>query len=250
MISGWSFFESSGSAWFKLIWNIGLENNWQNKIEEAVSAAKKSDVAIIVAGIEEGEGGDRAFLNLPGKQEELINKVAATGTPVVVVLIGGSAITMHSWMNNVAAIVDAWYPGEEGGNGVADILFGDYNPSGRLPITFPVTEGQLPLTYNHKPTGRNDDYINLTGQPLFPFGFGLSYTQFEYGDLIIDRKQIKNNETTHIRCTIKNTGTMDGEEVVQLYIRDELSSVARPVKELKGFQKNILKGRRNQRSSI
>lgn len=235
------FFESSGSAWFKLIWNIGVENNWQNKIEAAVAAAKKSDVAIIVAGIEEGEGGDRAFLNLPGKQEELINKVAATGTPVVVVLIGGSAITMNSWMNNVAAIVDAWYPGEEGGNAVADILFGDYNPSGRLPITFPVTEGQLPLTYNHKPTGRNDDYINLTGQPLFPFGFGLSYTQFEYGDLIVDRKQIKNNETTQIRCTVKNTGTMDGEEVVQLYIRDELASVARPVKELKGFQKIFLK---------
>lgn len=235
------FFESSGSAWFKLIWNAGVENNWQKKIDEAVATAKKSDVAIIVAGIEEGEGGDRAYLNLPGKQEELINKVAATGTPVVVVLIGGSAITMNNWMNNVAAIVDAWYPGEEGGNAVADMLFGDYNPSGKLPVTFPVTEGQLPLTYNHKPTGRNDDYINLTGQPLFPFGFGLSYTQFEYGDLFFDKTQIKNNETTTAHCTVKNTGTKDGDEVVQLYIRDVLASVARPVKELKGFQRIFIK---------
>jgi beta-glucosidase len=235
------FFESSGSAWFKLIWNAGVDNSWQKKMDEAVSTAKKADIAIIVAGIEEGEGGDRAFLNLPGRQEELINRVAATGTPVVVVLIGGSAITMNNWMKNVAAIVDAWYPGEEGGNAVADILFGDYNPSGKLPITFPVTEGQLPLTYNHKPTGRNDDYINLTGQPLFPFGFGLSYTQFEYGDLVFDKARIKNNEIATVRCAIKNTGARDGEEVVQLYIRDELSSVARPVKELKGFQRVFVK---------
>lgn len=235
------FFESSGSAWFKLIWNVAVENNWQKEMDEAVSTARKSDVAVIVAGIEEGEGGDRAYLNLPGLQEELINKVAATGIPVVVVLIGGSAITMNKWMNNVAAIVDAWYPGEEGGHAVADILFGDFNPSGKLPITFPVAEGQLPLTYNHKPTGRNDDYINLTGQPLFPFGFGLSYTQFEYGDLVFNKARINGNETATVRCAVKNIGSRDGEEVVQLYIRDDLSSVARPVKELKGFQRVFIK---------
>lgn len=235
------FYESSGSAWFKLIWNVGVKNNSQKHIEEAVAVAMKSDVAIIVAGIEEGEGRDRAYLNLPGKQEEMINKVAATGTPVVVVLIGGSAITMNNWLNNVAAIVDAWYPGEEGGSAVAEILYGDYNPSGRLPITFPVAEGQLPLTYNHKPTGRNDDYLNLTGQPLFPFGFGLSYTQFQYSNLSFDKNLIKDNETAIVRCTIKNSGSRDGDEVVQLYIRDELSSVARPVKELKGFQRVFFK---------
>ena len=137
-------------------------------------------LVVIVAGIEEGEGLDRAYLNLPGHQEEMINKIAATGKPVVVVLVGGSAITMNKWIDNVPSVLDVWYPGDEGGNAVADVLFGDYNPSGRLPITFPVFEGQLPLVYNHKPTGRNDDYLNLNGLPLFPFGYGLSYTKFEY----------------------------------------------------------------------
>ena len=149
------------------------------KIREAVAAANQSDIAVVVAGIEEGEFRDRAMLNLPGKQEEMIRAVAATGKPVVVLLVGGSAITMTGWLDKVSSVLDVWYPGEEGGHAVADVLFGDYNPSGRLPITFPISEAQLPLVYNHKPTGRGDDYNNLTGLPLFPFGFGLSYTRFD-----------------------------------------------------------------------
>jgi beta-glucosidase len=124
---------------------------------------------------------------------------------------------------------------------VADVLFGDYNPAGRLPVTFPVSEAQLPLVYNHKPTGRGDDYNNLTGQPLFPFGYGLSYTTFEYTDIKIDKPQIKDSESTKVRLTVTNTGPLAGDEVVQLYIRDLYASVSRPVTELKGFQRIHLK---------
>ena len=244
------FFESQGYARFKLVWNIGVKNDWQKKIDEAVAAAKQSDVAVIVVGIEEGESLDRAYLNLPGHQEEMINQVAATGKPVVVVLIGGSAITMNKWINNVPAILDAWYPGEDGGNAVANVLFGDYNPAGRLPVTFPVFEGQLPLVYNHKPTGRTDDYNNLNGQPLFPFGFGLSYSSFEYSNLKFDHKQFGKSDSTKVYCTIKNTSTRDGEEVVQLYIRDLLSSLAQPIKQLKGFQRIYLKAGESREVSL
>ena len=130
-----------------------------------------------------------------------------------------------------------WYPGDEGGNAVADVLFGDYNPAGRTPVTWPVHEGQLPLVYNHKPTGRGDDYINLTGQPLFPFGYGLSYTSFHYHDLEMENHSIAAGDFTRLSVKVTNTGQTAGDEVVQLYLRDELSSVARPVRELKGFQR-------------
>jgi beta-glucosidase len=156
---------------------------------------------------------------------------------VIVALVGGSAITMSAWLDRVDAVLHVWYPGEEGGHAVTDVLFGDHNPSGRLPITFPLAEGQLPLVYNHKPTGRGDDYLDLTGQPLFPFGFGLSYTTFEYSDLRIEPATIGASGRTRVHCTIRNTGTLAGHEVVQLYVRDLLASVARPVLELKGFQR-------------
>lgn len=235
------FFEANGNATIKLIWNVGVANDWKKKIQEAVTKAKQADIAIVTVGINEGEFQDRAMLSLPGHQEELIAAVAATGKPVVILLIGGSAITMNNWIDKVPAILDVWYPGEEGGHAVADVLFGDYNPAGRLPITFPVHEAQLPLVYNHKPTGRGDDYNNLSGMPLFPFGYGLSYTSFEYSDISLSRNNISKNESITATCTIKNTGTRDGDEVVQLYIRDMLSSVARPVMELKGFQRIHLK---------
>ncbi len=235
------FCESSGNASFKLIWNCGVDDNWQKKIDNAVELSKKSDVAIVVVGIDEGESLDRAYLNLPGHQEEMINSIAATGKPVIVVLVGGSAITMTKWINNVEGIIDVWYPGEEGGNAVADVLFGDYNPAGRLPITFPMDVSQVPLVYNHKPTGRNDDYLNLSGQAMFPFGFGLSYTNFEYSDMTFDKNPISKGDSICVHCKIKNTGAVEGDEVVQLYIRDLLSSVVRPVKELKGFQRIHLK---------
>ncbi len=231
------FYEPNGNAHIKLIWNVGIANDWQKKINEAVETAMQSDAAVVVCGIKEGEFQDRAMLNLPGHQEELISRIAATGKPVVVVLIGGSAITMNSWLDKVSALIDAWYPGEEGGNAVAEILFGDYNPAGRLPITFPVSEAQLPLVYDHKPTGRGDDYNNLSGLPLFPFGYGLSYTSFEYTNIKLDKKNISPNESAIVHFSLKNTGKKDGDEIVQLYIKDLLASVARPVMELKGFQR-------------
>lgn len=241
------FYEPAGNAWFRLVWSVGHENHDDDSLQRAVSLAAKSDLAIIAVGIEEGEFLDRAYLHLPGRQEELILSVAETGTPVVVLIVGGSAVTMSRWMHHVDAIVQVWYPGEAGGEAVSDVLFGNYNPAGRLPLTFPVFEGQLPLVYNHKPTGRGDDYMNLTGQPLFPFGFGLSYTQFEYTDIALDKAEINTNDSAVVSVTITNSGNVAGDEVVQLYLRDELASVARPVMELKGFRRIPLKPGESQR---
>ncbi len=235
------FYETVGNVWLKLIWNLGVEQKWKEEIRSAVDIAKKSSAAIVVVGIEEGEFRDRAFLSLPGHQEELIKKVAETGKPIVVILVGGSAITMSNWIVKVPSILNVWYPGDEGGNAISDVLFGDYNPAGRLPITYPIHEAQLPLYYNHKPTGRGDDYINLTGKPLFPFGFGLSYTSFKYTDVIIDKPTILSYETTVVRFKLTNIGEYNGDEVIQLYIKDLFASVARPIIELKGFQRVHLK---------
>ena len=229
------FFESAGNARVKLVWDTGADDGWRASIDSAVAAARASDVAIIVAGLEEGEFRDRAQLKLPGRQEELIDAVVGAGKPVVVVIVGGSAVTMSHWLGKVGAVIDVWYPGEMGGPATADILWGDANPAGRLPITFPVAEGQLPLVYNHKPTGRGDDYLDLTGQPLFPFGFGLSYTTFEYSSLTIEPAIIPKDGRATIKARIKNTGTRAGDEVVQLYVRDLLASVARPIIQLGGF---------------
>ena len=228
------YFESTGGARVRLVWEAGGIDD-SRRISAAVNAARLSDIAIVVAGIEEGEFRDRSSLSLPGRQEELIERVAAVGRPVIVVLVGGSAITMARWLDRVNAVLQVWYPGEEGGNAIADILLGAYNPAGRLPITFPMADGQLPLVYNHKPTGRGDDYVDLTGQPLFPFGFGLSYTTFEYSALAIEPATIAQGGRATIRFRVKNTGRRAGEEVPQLYIRDVLASVARPVIELKAF---------------
>jgi len=243
------YFESTGNARLRLVWDHGVPDESRARIAEAVSLARTNDVVIVVAGIEEGEFRDRAKLSLPGHQEELISAVAATGKPVVVVLVGGSAITMP-WLDRVNAVVMAWYPGEQGGHGVADVVFGAVNPSGRLPVTFPIEEGQLPLVYNHKPTGRGDDYLDLTGHPLFPFGFGLSYTTFEYDSLRITPDTIGSTETAQVSFTVTNTGDRAGHEVVQLYIRDVLASVARPVQELRGFQRLRLDSGERRRISI
>lgn len=231
------FYEPVGNATVKLIWDVNVVDDWKKKIQEAVSVANRSEHVVVAVGIHEGEFQDRAFLSLPGHQEELIEALVATGKPVHVLLVGGSAITMDKWLDKVESVVMLWYPGEAGGDAVADMLWGDVNPSGKLPITFPIHESQLPLTYDHLPTGRGDDYHNLTGLPLFPFGFGLSYTQFEYSDLHLSKNSIKPDESVVLTLKIKNVGKMTGSEVVQLYIRDELSSIARPVMALKGFQK-------------
>lgn len=236
------FRETIGNSRFNLVWDCGSDpQQWQKEIAEAVDAARKSDVAVVVAGIHEGEFQDRGLLSLPGKQRELIRAVGETGKPVVVLLMGGSAITFDGWADAANSVMHIWYPGDKGGHAVADVLFGDYAPSGKLPITFPQHEGQLPLVYNHRPTGRGDDYYNLTGQPLFPFGYGLSYTSFEYSDLTFSRPEIGKNESVEVRCTITNTGKYAGSEVVQLYIRDILASVSQPVMQLKGFRKIQLK---------
>jgi len=235
------FKESKGNAYIKLVSNFDVDDKSEKEIDEAVDLARSSDVVVIAAGIKEGEFQDRAMLSLPGNQEKLITEVAKTGKPVVVLLVGGSAITMNNWIDQVPAILNIWYPGEEGGNAVAETLFGDYNPAGRLPITYPLHESQLPLVYNHKPTGRGDDYNNLSGEPLFPFGYGLSYTKFEYSDLVLDKKEFKTDEKVTATFKLKNTGAVPGEEVVQLYIKDMLATVARPVLELKDFKRIALK---------
>ena len=229
------YYESTGIARLKLLWDAGADVSADARIAEAVNLANTSDVAVVVVGLEEGEFRDRALLKLPGRQEELVQAIAAAGRPVVVVIVGGSAVTMSPWLGKVGAVLQAWYPGETGGIAVADVLFGAYNPAGRLPVTFPMAEGQLPLSYNHKPTGRGDDYLDLTGMPLFPFGFGLSYTTFEYSNLRISPAEMTASGRVTVQCMVKNTGDRVGDEVVQLYVRDVLGSVARPVMELKGF---------------
>jgi beta-glucosidase len=226
---------SRGNGKIRLLWDTTAAGAWRAAVDRAVRLARTSAVAVIVAGIEEGEFRDRASLALPGHQEELIRAVAATGTPTVVVLVGGSAVTMSPWLDRVGAVLDAWYPGEAGGAAVAAVLFGDADPAGRLPITFPVSEGQLPLAYDHKPTGRGDDYVDLTGQPLFPFGYGLSYTTFAYRGLVIERDTIGPGDSTVVRCTVTNTGARAGDEIVQFYLHDELASVAQPVIRLAAF---------------
>jgi beta-glucosidase len=230
------FFETTGNAHVRLVWDAGVVDDWRSQIDSAVHLARRSAVAVVVAGLEEGEFRDRASLGLPGHQPELIRAVASSGTPVVVVLIGGSAVTMP-WLEEVDAVLDAWYPGEVGGQAVAEVLFGDANPGGRLPITFPIAEGQLPLYYDHKPTGRGDDYWDLTGQPLFPFGYGLSYTAFDYSGLSIEPAAIAAADSAVVRCRVRNVGGVTGDEVVQLYLRDDLASVPRPVLQLEGFQR-------------
>ncbi len=230
--------ERAGNARFRLVWDAGIDSvSPERLIDEAVGKAREHDRVIIVAGIEEGEFRDRSSLKLPGKQEDLIKRVAATGKPVTVVLVGGSAITMDTWIDDVDAVLMAWYPGEAGGLAIADLLLGTRNPSGRLPITFPRNVGQLPLTYNHHPTGRGDDYVDGTGQPLFPFGYGLSYTRFAYTDMKFSHPTFTAKDTVTITFTLTNEGPVAGEEVVQLYVRDEVASVSRPVKELKDFQR-------------
>ncbi len=235
------FYETVGSVHLNLVWDMGVINDRFEKIMKAVLIAEKSDVTIVVAGIEEGEFRDRAYLTLPLFLESIIYEITFINKPLILVLVGGSAVTMTNAYNKIGGILDVWYPGDQGGNAVADVLFGDYNPAGRLPIAFPVDVAQLPYTYYHKPTGRGDDYMNLTGKPLYPFGYGLSYTQFSYSDMHFSKKTIDKTDSTIVSFSIKNIGTRDGDEVVQLYIKDLFASVARPMMELKGFQRVHLK---------
>jgi beta-glucosidase len=178
---------------------------------------------------------------LPGKQEEMILQLAALHKPIIVLLTGGSAITMSKWIDSVDAVLDCWYGGEQQGNAVAAILSGVANPSGKLPITFPMSEGQCPLVYNHQPTGRGDDYLDGSGLPSFPFGFGLSYSTFEFSNLKIDKTILQKNEIATAQFELRNISNIDGSEVVQLYINQPLSKLTQPVLALKQFQKVFLK---------
>lgn len=243
------FHENRGEANIELIWNYGL-HDYQKDFNDALKQAQNADYIIVTAGIHEGEFQDRSSLSLLGNQEKFIHEVSKLNKPTTVVLVGGSAIKTTDWKDKVGAILDVWYPGEEGGNAVAKVLFGAENPSGKLPITFPTEEGQLPLTYNHHPTGRGNDYYDLSGEPLYPFGFGLSYTTFEISDLQLNKTKYSENDTIVAKVTVKNTGSKAGSEVVQLYVKDLLASVSRPVIELKGFQKVYLKQGESKQISI
>jgi beta-glucosidase len=235
------YFESTGNCKFHLIWNQGIQNNHSKIIEQARQLAMQNDVIIVVAGIHEGEFQDRCSLALPGGQDALIAELCKLNKPVIVIVVGGSAITMDPWLESIDALLYAWYPGEMGGKALSDVLFGKYNPGGKLPVTFPKSVGQLPLVYNHKPTGRGDDYWDLSGEPLFPFGYGLSYTNFKYGNLNLNQKYENGKYSISGHFSITNTGDYNGEEVWQLYLRDEMASVARPVRELKRFGRVALK---------
>lgn len=230
------FHEGAGNGRVRLVWDDDDHDRDEARISEAVTLAQQSEVAIVVAGVEEGEFRDRASLALPGRQGELIQRVAATGVPTVVVIVGGGPVTMP-WLDEVAAVLLAWYPGEQGGHALADVLLGRADPGGRLPITFPMAEGQLPLTHDHHPTGRGNDYLDLTGRPRFPFGYGLSYARFAYDSLEIAPEQLEAPGTAAvtIRFTVRNIGQRAGIEVPQLYLHDELASVTRPVRELSRF---------------
>jgi len=218
-----------------------------NEISKAKNAAKKADIAIVVIGEDgygtNGEGRDVASLDLTGLQRDLLKAIHSTETPVVAVLINGRALSVRWTAENVPAIVEAWMCGEQGGNAVADIIFGDCNPCGKLPITFPRHSGQLPAYYNHKATKTRwmkRGYIDMPGTPLWEFGYGLSYTKYEYSNLQISSEEIGPAGEVWISVDVKNTGDRIGKEVVQLYLRDVISTVSKPVKELKGFNKVAL----------
>lgn len=222
---------------------------------EALALAAKSDVIIAAMGEHwnmTGEAASRTSLDLPGNQQALLEELKKTGKPIILVLMSGRPNSIEWADANVDAIVQAWYPGTMGGHAVADVLYGRYNPSGKLPVTFPRNVGQVPIHYDMKNTGRPIElgepgakyvsrYLNTPNTPLYPFGYGLSYTSFAYSPVTLDKASIRPGEPLTASVTITNKGARDGEEVVQLYVRDLVGSVTRPVKELKGFQKISLK---------
>jgi beta-glucosidase len=218
-------------------------------ISEAVQTAEQADVTLLVLGDNEQtcrEGwsvdhlGDRDTLDLPGRQEALLRAVVAVGKPVILLLIQGRPASINFAAEYVAAILEGWYLGEAAGTAVADVLFGDVNPGGKLPITFPRSVGQLPAYYYHKPSARRG-YLFSDKEPLFPFGHGLSYTTFAYNNLRLSSETIRPNETATLSVDVTNTGSRAGDEVVQFYVHDVLSGyVTRPVKLLKGFQRITL----------
>ena len=225
----------------------------QEMIDEATGIASRSDVIVAVVGEASemsGEAASRSDITIPESQKNLIRALVKTGKPMVLVLMSGRPLVLTEENEMATAILLTWHAGIEAGNAIADVLFGNYNPSGKLTTSFPKNVGQIPIYYNYKNTGRpagkefqkfQSNYLDVSNEPLFPFGYGLSYTSFAYSDISISKNSMKQNETITVAVTLSNTGKYDGEEVVQLYIRDVVSSNIRPVKELKGFQKIMLK---------
>jgi beta-glucosidase len=217
----------------------------RRQIAEAVEVARRADVVVLAIGGNEQTSreawglkhmGDRAGLDLVGRQEELVRAMVATGKPVIALLYNGRPLSISTLSEQVPAILECWYLGQENGHAVAEVLFGDFNPGGKLPISIPRSVGHLPAFYNHKPSARRG-YLFDDASPLYPFGFGLSYTTFEVGNVRLESALIARDGSTHVLADVRNTGERAGSEVVQLYIRDRVSSVTRPVKELKGFRK-------------
>jgi len=230
------------------------ERSPEAMIDEALAVSARADVIVAVVGEASemsGESGNRTNLDVHEEQKKLIRALAETGKPLVLVLMAGRPLTIEEEVELADAILLTWHPGVEAGNAIADALFGDYNPSGKLTMTFPRNVGQIPLYYAHRNTGRpqagdefekfKTNYLDSPNSPLFPFGYGLSCTTFEYSDVSLSTAAISTDETLEAKVTVTNTGDYDGEEVVQLYIRDVITSITRPVKELKGFQKVFLK---------
>jgi len=234
-----------GGDWFADTSHLSDEAEDRKLITEAVETAKSADVALLVLGGNEDtnkEGwadnhlGDRDSLELVGRQNDLVRAVLATGKPTIVMLINSGPLSINYIAENVPAILEGFYLGQETGVGLADVLFGDYNPAGKLPISFPRSVGQLPIYYNQKPSGRRG-YLFADKSPLFPFGYGLSYTTFSYGKPTVTPVRIAPNGQAKVSVTVTNSGKRAGDEIVQLYIRDLVSSVTRPIKELKDFKR-------------
>ncbi|MBF4484734.1 MULTISPECIES: glycoside hydrolase family 3 N-terminal domain-containing protein [unclassified Flavobacterium] len=252
IVSQWDGLQNKVGKNTKLLYAKGCEVDGDNKdgFAEAVATAKQADVVILSIGERRdmsGEAKSRSDIHLPGVQEDLVKAIQATGKPVVVLVNAGRPLIFNWTADNVPAIVYTWWLGTEAGNAIANVLFGDYNPSGKLPMTFPREVGQIPIYYNHYSTGRpakDEDsknyvsaYIDLKNSPKFPFGYGLSYTKFNYSDLKLSSTKMKNNETIKVSFQLSNVGKVAGEEVVQLYLKDKFGSVVRPVLELRDFQK-------------
>jgi len=240
----------------KLLYAKGCNINDSSRagFADAIAAANQADVVIMSVGEASdwsGEAKSRSNLQLPGVQEELVKAIYATGKPVIVMINAGRPLIFNWIADHVASILYTWWLGTEAGDAIADVLFGDYNPSAKLPMSFPRTEGQIPIYYNHYNTGRpatsdsdrfyRSAYIDLSIYPKFPFGFGLSYTNFSYSGIRLNHPTMKEMQSITATVTITNNGNYDGEETVQLYVQDMVGSVVRPVKELKGFKKIFLK---------
>lgn len=246
--------EAAVSPLTKVFYAKGCDNldNDSSGIEQAVQLAIQAEAVVLVLGDRSGltpecttgETRDSADLRLPKIQEDLTRALLATGKPIAVVLITGRPYALPALANSVNALLEAWLPGEEGGSAVADILFGDENPGGKLPITFPRSVGQVPIYYNAKPSGTRShwygDYVFEKTEPLYAFGHGLSYTSFEYSNLELNQRQVKAGESVDISLKVRNVGEVAGDEVVQLYTYDEFASTPRPVKELKGYRRLFL----------